>query len=256
MKKIIMIPKNEEIVLEKIVVEESDSYDKNNLHQISKLGDVVIEQDLITTIHLPEIISLNQYYYLLLKKDEFKINQNNIYICSSENGKIVYSECNINKLYDELRRKVQNLKHIVVIPNENELQIPDGVFQDSFSIVEPHSEKLGIFTDKYNLGIMVEKDTIGHEVALQLANFGHLTINTEDNIIVFYIPNQVSNGQINWFRKNKILFEQFNVQGYYFENRKLENINHRSDISLERVLIIENILKEKLITENQSFITR
>lgn len=226
-----------------------------NIIELIKSNHLVVEKvDNNIILYLPQTISFEQFQYLLLKKEEFKNYEQNIRIYSVEKEK--YLENTIDSLYEEIKTKAQTKKNIVIIPNEEELEIPNGIYYDSFSVTERHAEKLDVFCKQYNIGITVEEDTIGHEVSLQLANFGHFAINGEEKNIVFYIPNQVSNNQLEWFKKNLLLIKEFKVQGYVFENRKVESISYKKDNPLKSIEEILFKLEEKLIIKTKNSITR
>lgn len=234
--------------------------DYQNIHwylALTKMGHAVIQKDDMVVLYLPTFLTLNQYQYLLSKKDEIIEYGKDFHMLSiyQEDGKFYengidnllmeYDTLPINIVFQEITKKFQSAKHLIIIPNENILEIPNGVYEVSFPITVGHEVKMEEFSNLYHVGLYTELDTTGHEAALELANFGNAVINMEENVLVCYLPNKISLNQKNWLLDNKKLFTQFQVGGFLFEDRRVVPIEYdyeNPSISLER---IESFLIEK-----------
>lgn len=172
--------------------------DYQNIHwylALTKMGHVVIQKDDMVVLYLPTFLTLKQYQYLLSKKDEIIEYGKDFHMLSiyQENGKFYengidnllmeYDILPINIVFQEITKKFQNAKHLIIIPNENVLEIPDGVYETSFPNTVGHEVKMEEFSNLYHVGLYTELDTTGHEAALELANFGNVVISMEGNTL-------------------------------------------------------------------------
>lgn len=226
--------------------------------ECSKLGHLVICQDEILKVYLPPIITIQQLQYLLSKKEEFLTYDQNLYVHSwkcFDNRTEEQESYNFESLYRDIRDIQKEQKHIIIIPNEEELVIPKGIYQDSFNISIGHAQRFKSFNELYHLGIMIDSSTVGHEVSIQLANFGHFTICIEDNSLVCYIPDSVSNNQKCWFSNNHEFLIQYEIKGFYFDGRMLKTISD-NDSNQDSLLEIQNKINEKYHSEKQEPIVR
>lgn len=219
-----------------------DTYDHINIvsnrslcFEYAKLGNLVICEDEIVDFFLPQIITVQQIQYLLNSKDELLFNKKGFRVHSihydSENDK--YMNYDVLDLDTEIENKLNDQKHIIVIPNEEVLKVPNGIYSDSFLNNIGHAQKFEKFNKLYNLGIMMDDYTIGHEVSLQLANFGHLSICIEGKNLICYIPNSISKFQKNWFIENEYFFNEYDVKVFYFDGRFMKTISDKNSDSYE-----------------------
>ena len=163
-----------------------------------------------------------------------------------------YEEFPIDLLYKEIKNKAQTQKHIIIIiPDESQLMIPNGVYQDSFPITVGHADRIELFSNFYNIEIVIETGMLGHEVSIQLANLGHFAITIEEDNLVCYIPNSVSPNQKKWFDDNQILLNEFKVSGFYFEGRVLNHLSYKKDNPSEVLQKLTEKIDEKIVVQNQ-----
>lgn len=218
----------------------------------AKLGNLVISEDEIVDFFLPEIITVQQIQYLLSNKDELLSNKKGFRVHSihydSENDK--YINYDVIDLDNEIENKLNDQKHIIVVPNEEILKVPNGIYSDSFFNNIGHAQKFEKFIKLYNLGIMIDDYTIGHEVSLQLANFGHLSICIEGKNLICYIPDNISKYQKNWFIENEYFINKYDAKGFYFDGRIMKTVSDKNSDSYEimRKMVIN---KYKVLNEER-----
>jgi len=106
---------------------------------------------------------------------------------------------------------IMNRGSLIIVPDEN--KILKSVIKEDIMIGESHNTGIDKFVKKYypnNLNIDMNDYNGAPSV---VADLGHLVIKTEDDVslIVFYIPNVITDNQINWFLENKYKFQNYQM---------------------------------------------
>ena len=101
---------------------------------------------------------------------------------------------------------------VIIIPDENK------ILKESYEkeIIMNHLEAYQDFSDKFRLGYHFN-DGDYQEAPIQIARDGHMSIKTIDDagLFVIYIPELVTDRQINWFYKNMDQYSTYQTSGAY-----------------------------------------
>ena len=203
---------------EKLGLTEDECYDLNWFIRTAELGHLVIQKDEDIIIYLPPTITEQQYRYLLERKNEFSKYDQNIYAYSLCYNDGIFFESGINTLmkqpitnkvellYQEVRKKyIPNTdSFILVVPNENDLVIENGIYFKEFDTNIGHANMLQVFC-MLNLIPFKSLGITGEDWARPLAKNGFLVVTREkENIYLFIpIPSTLSLNQKNWLNNNK-----------------------------------------------------
>ena len=144
------------------------------------------------------------------------------------------------------------LKQVIIIPNENDLVIPDGIYEESFLDSIDHGQKLREFADKYNYSISKEDGIPSQVLSFQLVDFGNMVINIEGNIAIMFIPNYISDNQYNWIKTRYNTLRKFSIHGFVYKNTSVPMLIEK-DIDCEYSNPLNEIFKEiKLKRQKQN----
>lgn len=101
---------------------------------------------------------------------------------------------------------------VIIIPNEK--KIKEECFEQE--IVMNHLEALDEFVRKYRLPYHFTEGDY-QKAPIDIAKDGHMIIKTveDQGIAIFYLPNRVTNRQMDWLENNKFLFFKDNLIGAY-----------------------------------------
>lgn len=128
---------------------------------------------------------------------------------------------------------------LYIVPDEN--KILGNVFHKKIS----NNHLMGIqeFSDKYKLGYHFEKGEY-QEAPCILARDGMLVAKTVDSagILIFYIPEIISDNQCMWYRENMMLFSKYSTIGAYFvkDTENGYHIDEKSDMNVNQLYLILN----------------
>lgn len=99
------------------------------------------------------------------------------------------------------------------------------------------------FSDKYKLGYQFEKGEY-QEAPCILARDGMLVVKTVDSagILIFYIPEIISDNQCMWYSENMMLFSKYSTIGAYLvkDDGNGYHIDEKSDINVNQLCLILN----------------
>ncbi len=112
---------------------------------------------------------------------------------------------------------------VVIIPDEEQIngsEIEQDISDDDFHVIAYQE-----FSDDNNLGLEFTEDE-SQLAALTIAGLGHFNYKTEEDIglLVFYLPEIVTNRQLAYFQDHKDEFETYRQQGAYLIRKMDENI--------------------------------
>ena len=142
-----------------------------------------------------------------------------------------------------MRRKV------VIIPDER--QILADSFERDVYYGEDHVEVYQEFSDKYRLGYSFLKDDSQH-ASLEIARLGHFSYKTENDagIIIFYLPKEITDQQLNYFETHQYDFFSWNMVGAYSFS---EDNDEKEVVSLKGLSTILQTMrvKNQLFHSNQ-----
>ncbi len=139
---------------------------------------------------------------------------------------------------------------LYIVPDENKFLVK--VFHKKIS----NSHLMGIqeFSDCYKLGYHFKNEDY-QEAPCLLAKDGFLVAKTVDNagILIFYVPEFISDNQCMWYNENIHLFSKYSMLGAYII-RNSENgyqIDEREDMDLSQLFKMMN-QKNIMYHKNQS----
>lgn len=220
-------------------LKENDYHDINCFTEMAKQGYLIIRQDENIFVYLPPIITEQQYRYLLERKNDFYKYKNNIYAHSIyyedgnfyENGlnnlMMEHKEIKVEMLYNEIDKKYIPNKDsfILIIPDEEQLQIENGIYFKEFDTNIGHANMLQVFCMLHFLPIKVP-DITGNPWAKELARNGHFVAKREKDELYLSIPRSLSNNQRKWLLENKGFISSFGQleAGIYLEDGKYREI--------------------------------
>lgn len=115
-------------------------------------------------------------------------------------------------------------KQIIIIPNEEILEIPDGIYQESFLNSIDHGEKIREFSQKYNLKVSKDTGIPGQVLCFQLTDLGNMIISIENNMAILFVPNVISANQYMWIRTRYATLNSFSVHGFVYEDNSFPTI--------------------------------
>lgn len=101
-----------------------------------------------------------------------------------------------------------------IIPDEHKIIQP--LFQKQVGNGISHTTHMVEFVEKYGLNLNV-RETDYHEGPCMIAEDGHLVIKSTDNVsqLVFYIPDVITNRQIEFVSENQFAFSNYQLIGGY-----------------------------------------
>ena len=138
---------------------------------------------------------------------------------------------------------------VVIIPDERQI-LADSFGRDVF-YGEDHIEVYQEFSDKYQLGYSFSKDDSQY-ASLEIARLGHFSYKTENDarIIIFYLPKEITDQQLNFFETHQYEFCSWNMIGAYSLS---EDNNEQGVIPLKGLSTILQKKKKKnqLFRSNQ-----
>ena len=139
---------------------------------------------------------------------------------------------------------------LYIVPDEN--KILGGVFQKKIS----NNHLMGIqeFSDKYKLGYHFKSDDY-QEAPCILAKDGLLVAKTVDDagILIFYVPEVISDNQCMWYSENMNLFSKYSTIGAYLVKSD-ENGCHiieDSDLNVNQLYLMMN--QKNMLYGNDKF---
>lgn len=201
------------ITHEELEIEKDNYHDMKWYIEMTKLGHLVIQKDENINIYLPPIITEEQYRYLAERKNEFYKYKGSIHAYSiyKENDMFYENELMIKNektkleiLYQEIDKKyIPNTdSFILVIPNEEELLIENGIYFQEFDTNIGHAKMLQVFCMRYLLPIK-SISIVGNDWGLKMSKQGILVATREKERIYFFIPENLSDNQKKWLINNK-----------------------------------------------------
>lgn len=110
------------------------------------------------------------------------------------------------------------------------------------------------FSDKYKLGYHFEKGKY-QEAPCILERDGMLVVKTVDSagILIFYIPEIISDNQCMWYSENMMLFSKYSTIGAYLvkDDGNGYHIDEKSDINVNQFYLILN--KKNMLYDKNKF---
>lgn len=101
-----------------------------------------------------------------------------------------------------------------IIPDEK--QIIQPLFEKKIGEGISHTSKMKEFVDTYHIDLNF-RDNDYHETLCMIAGSGHLVIKSDDDVsqLIFYIPELVTDRQIEFLIENQMEFSKYQVVGGY-----------------------------------------
>lgn len=101
-----------------------------------------------------------------------------------------------------------------IVPDENKIMQP--LFKEQVDDGISHTTHMIEFIRKYGLDLDV-KETDYHEGPCMIAEDGHLVIKSTDDVsqLIFYIPDVITNRQIEFVCENQFMFSNYQLIGGY-----------------------------------------
>ena len=132
-----------------------------------------------------------------------------------------------------------------IIPDER--QILTDFFGREIYYGEDHADVYQEFSNKYHLGYSFSRNDSQY-ASLEIARIGHFSykIENDSGILIFYLPEKVTNRQQDYFMQHLYEFSQWKMIGAY----SIENIDGEEVIQSLHGL---NEIKEKVQNKNSFF---
>ena len=136
-----------------------------------------------------------------------------------------------------------------IIPDEG--QIIQPLFERDVQMGEEHVNKFQEFSDSYQLGFHFERDEY-QEAPCRIAELGHMIVNSENSlgIIVFYLPEVITDRELEWFYQNEMMFERYSIIAAY--TLRVENDKYNWEERIYGVDKIKREINRKYFQEKQS----
>lgn len=101
-----------------------------------------------------------------------------------------------------------------IVPDENQILQP--VFFRKIENGISHTSEIRNFVNIYEMGLEID-ETDYHEGPCTVAKLGNLVIKSDDDVsqLIFYIPEKITNNQIQFILNNQFLFSKYQVVGGY-----------------------------------------
>ena len=139
-------------------------------------------------------------------------------------------------------------KTLIIIPNENKYQIPLYVHNCEFT----HLEGFMNFIYHNDINYQIDRKTTSQEIAFHLGESGYVVmlhdyddIINENNLVVF-LPNELSQKQFDWFQKRKEGLKNYNIM--IFESIKNDWIPIDNTTTNEPIISeLDKITNKKLV---------
>ena len=136
---------------------------------------------------------------------------------------------------------------VVIIPSKEQMLIDE--FEQDILEGEYHTKGYQDFADDNNLGLKFRDDE-SHRAALSIAELGHFNYKTEDDIgvIAFYLPSEVTDRQLEYFRSHKEDYASYKIIGAYIF-RKIDDTIYVDEVygleEMEKQIVKRNRKEEK-----------
>ena len=245
--------------IESLGLRENDYNDMKWYTETAKLGHLVIQKDEDIIFYIPPVLTKQQYRFLIENKTQIKNFNHRIHAFSifEENGTFYhdgldellqeYENDQVEVLYKALREKYipVNNSSVIIIPNEEELSIEDGIYEKEFdsNLLNGHGDIYREFCKEYNL--LEANSSFGFEWGQKLAYLGIMSITNEDNEIYLYIPKKLSSTQYEWLvsNKDKLINSSLLEAVIYLEYDKKEYVysEHLNPTEEEKIKLVERI---------------
>lgn len=236
-------------------LKESNYNNNSGFIEIAKLGHLVIQKDETITLYIPPILTKNQYRFFVENKRNIMEHGTNIHVISlsGENKNLtnsitVYENNEIDTLYQELREKYipNNDSYVLIIPDEKELQIKNGLYQEEFdsNLLDGHGRIYQIFCMLNQIMLDIPHDG-GYFFGKELADRNIMSVIKEDNEIYIFIPRKLSNNQYQWFQGKEDYLMSFELleAGVYKDDGEYKEVfqNNPTDIQKTNLDLVNEI---------------
>lgn len=223
--------------------------------ELAKLGHLVIQKDETITLYIPPILTKNQYRFFIENKRNIMDYGTNIHTISLlgeknslTNSIAVYENSQIDVLYQELRNKYipNNDSYVLIIPDEKELQIKNGLYQEEFdsNLLDGHGRIYQIFCMLNQIMLDIPHDG-GYFWGKELADRNIMSVIKEDNEIYIFIPRKLSNNQYQWFQGKADYLMSFELleAGVYKDDGEYKEVfqNNPTDIQKTNLDLVNEI---------------
>ena len=123
---------------------------------------------------------------------------------------------------------------LIIIPNKT---IEEEKFELDITEDEYHLSGYQSFSDKYDLGYKFSEEE--HQIApLEIAEDGHLSLKTteEESTLIFYLPEIITERQMNYVKNNITKFQNYKIVGSYSIRKIDQNIYKEEIMGLNNTL--------------------
>lgn len=143
---------------------------------------------------------------------------------------------------------------VEIIPDER--QVMADYFGREVYYGEDHVVVYQEFSDKYSLGFHFARDD-SQQASLEIAQAGHFSYKTENDssILIFYLPNEITNRQLEFFMQHTYEFNCWKMIGAF----SIENTNGEDKIlsyhgldEIKKVVRLKNQFFNQNLEENVS----